>query len=351
MLDFAAAAAVRVVVASAHVGNPNDTTLVREMRDAFDEFLSFSRFRMLILSAGNLGIRDSIQRLATGTVPIQVGASRRAAAQLVGTYPGRILFVAGADSVAGLWDSTNVWAGATPIAAPSQFITSLASPADGGTAEWQGTSFATPFVGGVAAQLIAMDPTLTGDEVTDYIRRGARDSLSRGSLRPPDTLAVVAPDTLYLLDAYGSLALLSRERPGTPICGFPVAVDGFNGNTVRLEVPNRAPIAVAGATAVFSVSVAQGGRLMAAAVMDGVAGRRVAVLDHRGNLVTTLPFLERHFLERDTLDLSFRLEPTPCGAIRPVLTRTGPSGTATLEPVQRLTPTAVLWEPFRAQPT
>ncbi|MGH9258723.1 MAG: S8 family peptidase, partial [Acidimicrobiales bacterium] len=352
MVDFADAAGVRVLVASAHTGDPEDTVAVRRMREALDEFLSFSRFRLLVLSAGHLSIRDSIQRLATGTVPIQLGASRRAAAQLIATHPGRILFVAGADSVAGLWDSTNVWTGVTPIAAPSQNITSLASPADGGILEWQGTSFSAPFVAGVAAQLIAMDPTLTGDEVTDYLRRGARDSLSRGNLRRPQPLAVVAPDTIYQLDAYGSLALLSRERPSTPICGFPVSVDA---NAIRLHRDSVSRLILAGVDAVGAPSVAQGGRRIAVTAFGGTAGAgRVMVLDHRGTLLATLPpeIVERHYLERDTLDVSFQLLAGRCNDAvgRTILTRRGPSGPATLEPATRLGPGAVELTGFTVVP-
>ena len=67
-----------------------------------------------------------------------------------------------------------------------------------------------------------MDPTLTNAELKDYIVRGAsmpREDPETGDLLPAPNPG--APDAnVRQLDAYGSLKLLSYERPGTPICGL-----------------------------------------------------------------------------------------------------------------------------------
>jgi hypothetical protein len=85
-----------------------------------------------------------------------------------------------------------------------------------------GTSFSTPLVAGIAAQLIAMDGSLAPSEVKDLLLRGARDSVetANGDNVAPSRVGGVS-DVVYEADAYGSLRLLS-SRAGRPLCGAQV---------------------------------------------------------------------------------------------------------------------------------
>src|SRR5690606_1014129 len=179
-------------------------------------------------SAGGTGSRVTLTVAASTVVP-GLYASDRAVAQLALLYPGQILLVGGSRpgnrthyQESGHWSG----AGGTAILAPAESVLVLAKSADfGGDARLaDGTSYAAPMVAGVAAQLLTMDPTLTAAEVKDYILRGAQepwlDSLTGLPVQRQPVSG--APGTIYQLDAYGSLSLLSRERPGTPICGSDV---------------------------------------------------------------------------------------------------------------------------------
>ncbi len=115
-----------------------------------------------------------------------------------------------------------------------------------------------------------MDPTLTGEQVRNYILNGARVS----RLNPSTGDSVAPPNIgisgIYQLDAYGALSLLSKERPGTPICGFQVYLeqpDSLGGSNVVLtrNSSNAEVIAVTSDSVgwLAAASVAQGGRLFA----------------------------------------------------------------------------------------
>ncbi len=58
------------------------------------------------------------------------------------------------------------------VVAPGSNIRS--TYADGGYATWSGTSFAAPFVAAEAALILSVSPSLTADQVKDYIRSTAR---------------------------------------------------------------------------------------------------------------------------------------------------------------------------------
>ena len=120
--------------------------------------------------------------------------------------------------------------------APTRFVdgeTDILAPADGievlGGARYgqdvvvkDGTSFAAPMVAGVAAQLLAMQPNLTPAQVKQYIIEGAQEprlNPETGVMMGPEQLRLRrsgATQSVFHLDAYGSLTKLSREDPRPP---------------------------------------------------------------------------------------------------------------------------------------
>jgi len=233
-------------------------------------------------------------------------------------YHDRILVVAGTRNGNQFWDSwpgntnlgSNFFAGgAVDVAAPAEDVAVL-GPWSGQTGAavpvtvQTGTSLSAPLVAGVAAQLLAMDSTLTPAEVKSYILRGAREprlSATTGQMVTPPAVQG-APETVYQLDAYGALALLSSERAGTPICGFPVSVTP-DYSSVVLERPGGPVTLTVPGQWIGAVSVAQGGRLLSVfnADMETGAGRSV-IVDWTGRVQAVVPDVLRRFLERDTLD-------------------------------------------------
>ncbi|MBK9066775.1 MAG: S8 family serine peptidase [Gemmatimonadetes bacterium] len=252
-----------------------------------------------------------------------ITALDRALAQLyLAGDSNRIVFVTGSNRASQKFAPSNFWQGASLIAAPSDGVLGL-NP-DGTASEGSGTSYAAAFVSGVAAQLFAMDPTLTPAQVKDYILRGAQEPkfdpftgqfiADSTQLRLPG-----APGPVYQLDAYGSLTLLSRERAGVPVCGYEVAVGSQPTWEVKLarKEADTLRIPIPGGEA-QGVSVAQGGRRLAVRVFNLATGVSTSVYSHTGALLHTAPGVERQFLERDTADISGT-----------GVTITGPSGSMT----------------------
>ena len=303
-------------------GDPNDPHSVDYLVDGFVRFMNLAPNALLIKTLGN----DSL-RLTAGSLFANIRYRRLLAAlsKIRDSLPSlgtRMLFVAatrdpqpgqGVGNV--LWGKSNTLDGQTDIAAPGDAIDLLASPTAGtyhGNGEIvskSGTSFAAPLAAGVAAQLLALDPSLSPAEVKDYIVRGAsqpRLNPATGSYQAPLPVSG-AQVPVYQLDAYGALTLLSAERPNTPICGYEVTVEPVTspplGFIVRLEPPGRPPVAytVAGSPYIRRLSVAQGGRRIA--VSGGASGAGV-VLDHLGGVLHAIPLgTERQYLERDTADI------------------------------------------------
>lgn len=261
---------------------------------------------LVVVAAGNSRYRDPVSKYLRDT-----SATPLLGALLVlredPKYRDRIIVVAGTEEGNRFWDrsATNPAQGsnffkdgATDIAAPAEGVRTLArwtgqTGAAVPLATLDGTSLAAPLVAGVAAQLLAMHPNLTPAEVKDYILRGAREprlSPATGVPEKPDSVrSVPQGEVVYQLDAYGALSLLARERPVTPICGFPVRVAPGH---IVLERNVAQLIPVTGAEEHFGPpSVAQGGRLIAVPTRepDGSSQSGVTVLDLGAPLVPHRP--------------------------------------------------------------
>jgi len=305
ILPEASRRGVRVLVSSVGIGASNRGNLKR-----------LSRALAAFADSGGL----FIQATGDGEAPLTVAsllaisgndylAHTQAMASLFQSSPAareHLLFVAGTETDGSYWTGGSFFQGVTEILAPATHITTLNY--GGGVQTRDGTSFAAPFVGGVAALLLAMDPTLTASQVKDYLVRGAalgRVDPTTGRLSP-DSLVEGVPfsEHIHQLDAYGSLKLLSESDPTTPICGFPV-ITSFVTNpetneletVVRLARPNHYQSVYQGN--VENVTVAQGGRRIG--IDNYEESRNIDFLTTSWTVGSPLAFRGyRQFLERDT---------------------------------------------------
>lgn len=283
---------------------------------------------VLVYSLGNDAVTASLSDWAEGAMPKGVFGLRAAIAHLrldatAGKSNGRIITVAGTRRDNSFAPFSNFMLDGTDIAAPAESILTIGHTSySSGAMSLSGTSFAAPLVAGAAGLLVAMLPSLNLDSIKDYIVRGSRAARPNVATGAPERSPVAnAPETVHELDVYGALKLLSSERPGTPICGFPVSM-GFDENgsvdgTVLLErqVGNIEIIQVPGGHTTSQVSVAQGGRLLS--VFDSYAPTESTfviqsiLMDQLGNSRGFVPDAFRRYLERDTLDQLWANTPYP----------------------------------------
>ena len=268
----------RVLVITADDIYLQDDTLeqasaVDDLADEVDQLLLAPMPNLsIVVAAGNEMVRD--RSAAQYRHLKRTRLLRSALLQLRSKYPDQILVVTGTTEGDTLWRETsllgsNFFPGATDIAAPGHNVFALGAWTGGShqaiaPVNKNGTSFSAPMVGGVAAQLLAMDPTLTAQEVKAYLLAGAQEpkqNRSTGAIMAASAVPSV-PSTVYELDAYGSLTKLSRERSGIPVCGVDVVSSGD-----KLAIQRAAPEPVAPNAAYWAYgppSIAQGGRRMAA---------------------------------------------------------------------------------------
>ena len=200
-------------------------------------------------------------------------------------------------------------------AAPGETIRSIAMSQSTDTAS--GTSYAAPFVTGLAALQWSMDASLTGAQVKDYILRGSRVALrdsATGQLTPRSDIGVPGD---YQINAYNSLTLLAQERTTAPICGFPVTLaGGLGAQKIVFEDAGSARSAIqipADTNDYRSISVAQGGRLIAVGgYWNGGRVREYALSNGQWENRRVIAGVERRvYLERDTVDQTYFYDSGP----------------------------------------
>lgn len=286
--------------------------VIRHVSDMLRVYLQANGGSILVLSGGDSVVaRASAAAWREGNTPLRF-VMKGAAAMLDTTMlRSRVLVVAGTDEAGQFWtenarEGSGHIGGLTVLAAPATNRGALTI--GGSVSSYRGTSFSAPMVAGAAALLWSFDSTLTPEQVTGYLVRAdtiRNDGTLAVGVRPQ--LVVPTGGFVYQLDVYTALRLVSRERSGTPICGYPVRVgtDNVQGlvDSVVLESPGASlrsfPVPSAGV--ITSVSVAQGGRLIAVNGWSGSSGLVSALLSHTGTSAGALVTgAHRQMLERDT---------------------------------------------------
>jgi hypothetical protein len=276
----------------------------------------------VVVAAGNDRIHTTVANYIT--LP-DAGLIRSAllSLRLMPQYRDRILVVIGTIPGNSFWntDAVNPLMGSNSfevadIGAPAANVGTIDTVRTGqpvGFYQESGTSLSAPMVAGAAALLLAMDSTLTPAQVKDYLIRGARvarDDSSSGNTIAASPVQGVPNASVYQLDLYGSLTLLSKERAGTPICGYALGTWYtktlyFYKNGV-LSSPTDTLTFPEASDRIANPSVAPGGRKFALYVPSNVSPFSVTkVYSHTGQLLETLSGVWRRFyLERDIVDYS-----------------------------------------------
>lgn len=272
---------VKVFNLSGGSGIPGDSGAIRTIKDAMRTFVGSPANRLIVIATGQdeamqqPGLSLSLAQMRATNDP-RLSASDHAAAELQISEPAAgagIVFVTGVDTNGSKNTYANSWTNSDRgLAAPMENVGIGTVP--GSLYPLWGTSFAAPMVSGVAALLWTMDPSLSGSDVKTLMHTGA--SAARLNAAGVSISPGPVSGTAYLLDAYGSLALLSRSRPGTPLCGIDVLTGTTSLQTDRLvfgrTVKDSLLLPMTNTMYWGTFSIAQGGRRLVMDAMDSPSG-------------------------------------------------------------------------------
>jgi len=282
--------------------------LAEELADRIQQLLLEAPDMLLVMAVGNNGPAISADSLAASNGRSVLLLDALVRVRKAG-FATRIILVGGTErtsSGVAIRADYQFIDGQMDIVAPAKDVRVLGgSPYGSEVVDRDGTSFAAPMVAGVAAQLLSMQPNLTPAQVKQYIVDGAQEPRLDPMTGFPVGLRLTragATQSVYQLDAYGALRLLSRSDPSTPICGLAVltalgddSVTHQVQTTVRIE--GRPGVVYQGEPA--NVTVAQGGRRIGLDRGDGSFDLNLQNGSWEAGSVGAFRGV-RQFLERDT---------------------------------------------------
>jgi hypothetical protein len=189
------------------------------IREAIREIKSSGNNPLIVMSAGNNGTSSAWDGFKTAA----------------DSFPGNVLVVAAAEdagsgrlrpmgsTVSGMSFGTN-HGSQVQISAPGEDVWMLDR---NGQVRRSGTSFAAPYVTGVAGLLLSFDPRL--EQQADVLKQLILDGARNGRRRVANGSGA---DSIPVLDAHEALKA-AGQRPGAPLCGNRVWVESGAVHTRR----------------------------------------------------------------------------------------------------------------------